>query len=75
MKALYPHNPDRTIWLTLYKEEYDGITSNNTLDIVRGEEYKRLCKLHGIKAILLMWNFTIKQTNGLPTCAKAELLS
>ncbi len=59
MTALYPHYPDKTTWLTSYKEEYDGLTSSNTFDIIN-EEYLRLCKLHGIKAIPPMCTFTIK---------------
>lgn len=45
-KAMYPRNPDKLIWLDSYKEEYNGLTSNDTFDIISEEEYIRLCKLH-----------------------------
>jgi hypothetical protein len=32
-KALHSHNQDREIWLNSYKEEYDGLTSNNTFPL------------------------------------------
>jgi hypothetical protein len=73
-KALYPRNPDREIWLNSYKEEYDGLTSNETFDIISEEEYFKLCKHHGVKAIPSMCTFTIKRTNGIPTRAKSRIV-
>ncbi len=40
-------------------------------DIISEEEYLHLCKLHGIKAMPSICNFTIKCTNGVPTHAKS----
>jgi hypothetical protein len=40
-------------------------------DIISEEEYLCLCKLHGIKAMPSMCNFTTKCTNGVPTHAKS----
>jgi hypothetical protein len=73
-KALYSRNPDRAIWLDSYKEEYDGLKSNDTFDVISEEEYFYLCKLHGIKAIPSMCTFTIKRTNGVPTRAKSRIV-
>ncbi len=73
-KALYPRNPDKDIWLSSYKEEYDGLSNNDTFDIISEEEYIRLCKVHGIKAMPSMCTFTIKRTNGVPTRAKSRIV-
>jgi hypothetical protein len=73
-KALHSHNQDREIWLNSYKEEYDGLTSNDTFDIISEEEYFKLCKQHGIKAIPSMCTFTIKCINGIPTRTKSRIV-
>jgi hypothetical protein len=62
------------MWLESYKEEYDGLSNNDTFDSISKEEYIRLCKLHGIKAMPSMCTFTIKRTNGLPTRAKSQIV-
>jgi hypothetical protein len=49
-----------TIWLESYKEEYEGLKSNDTFDIISEEDYLNLCKQHGIKAIPSMCTFMIK---------------
>jgi hypothetical protein len=59
-KALFHRNPDRAIWLDSYNEEYDGVHTNDTFDIISEEEYICLCHLHGIKAMPSMCTFTVK---------------
>jgi len=73
-KALYSRNPDRQIWLESYQEEYSGLFSNNTFDIIDEAEYHRLCKQHNIKAMPSMCTFTVKKTNGAPTRAKSQIV-
>jgi hypothetical protein len=60
-KALYSRNPDRQIWLESYKEEYDGLISHGTFDVIDESEYLQLCRSHQIKAIPSMCTFTIKK--------------
>jgi hypothetical protein len=72
--VLYPRNPDKDIWLDSYKEEYDGLSNNDTFDVIREEEYTRLCTLRGIKTMPSMYTFTIKRTNGVPTHAKSWIV-
>lgn len=55
-----------------YKEEYDGILSNDTFDIIDEDEYHHLCHHHNIKVIPLMCTFTVKKTDGVPTRAKSR---
>jgi hypothetical protein len=74
LKALCSRNFDRSIWLDSYKEEYDGLISNNTFDIISEQDYKELARHHGIKAIPSMCTFTVKKTNGVPTCAKSRIV-
>ncbi len=71
---MYPRNPDQAVWLDSYKEEYNGLTSNDTFDIINEEEYIRFCKTHSIKAMPSMCTFTIKKTNGVPTWAKCRIV-
>lgn len=66
-KALYHRNPDRDIWLDSYKEEYEGLCSNDTFDIISEDEYFKL-------SIPSMCTFTIKRTNGIPTHAKRRIV-
>jgi hypothetical protein len=40
-KAMYSRNPDKPIWLESYKEEYNGLKSNDTFDIISEDEYIR----------------------------------
>jgi hypothetical protein len=69
IKALHTNNPDKNIWYQSYKEEYNGLTSNNTFDIISEEEYQRLRCTHGVRAIPSMCTFVIKHNNGVPTRA------
>lgn len=72
MKALHRNNPDWLIWHESYKEEYDGLSSNATFDVISEEEFLCLQKRHGIRAIPSMCIFTVKHTNGVPTRAKSR---
>lgn len=49
LSALYSQNPDQQIWLDSYKEEYEGLSSNDTFDVISEEEYFRRCKFHELK--------------------------
>jgi hypothetical protein len=75
IKALCTKNLDRSIWLESYKEEYDGLVSNNTFDIISEDEYKQLLLQNGVKAIPSMCTFTVKKTNGVPTRAKSRIVA
>jgi hypothetical protein len=70
VKALHHQNPERSIWLASYKEEYDRLT----FDIISEEEYQRLKYLHGVRAILSMCTFVVKHNNGIPTRAKSRIV-
>jgi hypothetical protein len=74
-KALCSKNVDRLTWPASYKEEYDGLISNDTFEIISEEEYKVLQSKHGIKAIPSMCISTVKQTNGVPTSAKSRIVA
>jgi hypothetical protein len=73
-RAFYSRNPDRHIWMESYKEEYDGLSNNETFDLISEEEYKHLCETRGVKAIPSMCIFTIKKTNGIPTRVKSRIV-
>jgi hypothetical protein len=74
LKALHPSHPDKSIWFESYQEEYEGLISNDTFDIISEAEYQRLKQLHGIRAIPSMRTFVIKHTNGVPTRAKSRIV-
>jgi hypothetical protein len=74
-KALCTRNLDRSIWLESYNEEYDGLVSNNTFDIISDDEYKQLLLQNGVKAIPSMCTFTVKKANGVPTRAKSRIVA
>jgi len=74
VKALHRNNPDKSIWHESYKEEYDGLNSNNTFDIISEDEYQHLKRLHGVRAIPSMYTFVVKHTNGIPTRAKSRIV-
>jgi hypothetical protein len=57
-----------------YKEEYDGLMSNDTFEIISDQEYKDLYLQHTIKAIPSMCTFTVKKTNGIPIQAKSRIV-
>ena len=71
-KALYSRSPDRDIWLESYKEEYDGLVSNNTFDVIDESEYKQLCHQYNIKAMPSMCTFTGKKPMGSPLVPKVR---
>jgi hypothetical protein len=70
-KALCTKNVNRSIWLESYKEEYNGLISNGTFEIISEDTYK---EHHSIKAIPSMCTFTVKKTNGVPTHAKSRII-
>jgi len=72
VKALHNSNPDS--WFESYKEEHDGLVANETFDIISEEEYHRLCRLHGVRAIPSMCTFVVKHNNGIPTRAKSHIV-
>jgi hypothetical protein len=47
--------------------------SNNTFQIISGEEYQTLRRHSGIMAIPSMRTFIVKHTNGIPTRAKSRI--
>jgi hypothetical protein len=71
VKALHKNNPDKAVWLDSYREEYDGLMSNSTFDVISEEEFHCLQKRYGIRAIPSMCIFTVKHHNGVPTRAKS----
>jgi hypothetical protein len=74
VKALHSNYPYRSIWFDSYKEEYDGLVTNDTFDIISEEEYHHLRQIHGIQAIPTMCTFVVKHTNGVPTRAKSRII-
>jgi hypothetical protein len=57
--ALHVDNPDGPIWKASYSEEYTGLTSNSTFDIISESQYHSLCRQYGIKAIPSMVIFMV----------------
>jgi hypothetical protein len=55
----------------LYKEEYDGLCTNDIFDIISEDEYLQVFKLHNVKAMPSMCTFTVEKTNGVHTRAKS----
>jgi len=74
LKALHPSHPEKSIWFESYQEEYDGLISNDTFDIISEAEYQCLRQLHGVCVIPSMCIFVIKHTNGVPTRAKSHIV-
>jgi hypothetical protein len=74
VKALHKNNLDKDIWAASYKEEYDGLISNHTFDIIPEEEYQKLKCNHGVHAISSMCTFVVKHTNGVPARAKSCIM-
>jgi len=66
------HILDQNIWLDSYKEEYNGLTSQNTFDIISGEEYHKIHASMGKHMIPSMCILsTKKDANGHPSQAKS----
>jgi hypothetical protein len=74
LKALHPSHPGKSIWFESYQEEYEGLISNDTFDIISEAEYQRLKQLHGVHAIPSMCTFVIKHNNGVPIRAKSRIV-
>ena len=74
-RALGPCSPDAEIWFESYKEEYDGIALNDTMEIMSEEEYFRWSRLTGRHAIPSMAVFTVKKDSlGRPLRAKSRIV-
>jgi hypothetical protein len=74
-RALDPRSPDAEIWYESYKEEYDGIALNDTMEIMSEEEYRRWSRLSGRHAIPSMAVFTVKKDSlGRPLRAKGRIV-
>lgn len=71
--ALDPSNPDRTVWLDSYSEEYNGIKKCDVYDIISEREYLDLRHKSGI-AIPSMCILTIKFKNDYPHRAKSRIV-
>jgi len=74
IKALHQSNPYWSVWLDSYREEYDGLSNNNTFDIISEEGFQLLRKQNGVWAIPSMCAFTVKHINGVPTHAKSHIV-
>jgi hypothetical protein len=74
-RALDPRSPDAETWFDSYKEEFDGLLSNDTMEFMSEEEYHRWCRLSGRRAIPSMAVFTIKKDSlGRPLRAKSRIV-
>ncbi len=74
LKASHSRNPDKDTWLASYQEENNGLSCNDTFDVILEDEYRRLRSIHGVNAIPSMCIFTVKHTNGIPTRAKRRIV-
>jgi hypothetical protein len=73
--AFHHDNQDKTVWLDSYKEEYNGLRNNSTMDIISEEEYFSYVREKGVKAIPSMCIFTVKKdSRGLPIRAKSRIV-
>jgi hypothetical protein len=72
-KALCSKNIDRLIWLASYKEEYDGLLSNDTFEIIGEEEYKLLQSRHGRRLFHLCASLQLNIQMVFPLVPKAAL--
>jgi hypothetical protein len=66
-KAFHLSNPDQSIWMDSYNEEFDGLCNNNTFQIISESDYKEHLRNGGKHAIPSMSIFTVKLKNGIPT--------
>jgi hypothetical protein len=74
-KGLCSSHPDHKIWRESYKEEMDGLLSQECFDIISEEEYQALLRASGNRAIPSMCIFTIKRdSEGKPCRAKSRIV-
>jgi len=74
-RALDPRSPDAEIWYDSYKEEFDGLVMNDTMEIMSEEDYHRWSRLSGRHAIPSMTVFTVKMDSlGRPLRAKSRIV-
>ena len=72
--ALHHANPNRLVWTESYREEYEGITSNSTFDVISEDDYVAHCRRTGTKAIPSMVVFTVKHdSSGRPVREKSRI--
>jgi Reverse transcriptase (RNA-dependent DNA polymerase) len=68
-------HPDAATWLASYEEEYNGLVSHDTFDILTEQEYRALRERTGCSAIPSMNIFTIKtDSDGHPKRAKSRIV-
>jgi len=74
-KALKLTGPDFQIWSDSYKEEFFGLKDNDCFEIITEEEYQRLYRISGKRAIPSMCIFTVKKdSSGRPHRAKSRIV-
>jgi hypothetical protein len=65
--------PDYNIWLESYREEHDGLTDQNTYEIIDEATYLQYVEKYGIEAIPTMCIHTVKtNAEGKPERAKSR---
>jgi len=74
-KALKLTGNDHKIWSDSYKEEFFGLKDNECFEIISEEEYQRLYRSTGKRAIPSMAVFTVKKdSSGNPLRAKSRIV-
>ena len=75
LSALAPTPPDRDTWLASFREEKDGIKSQDTYQVLTLAQYQAYCKKCSPRAIPTMCVLTIKPDEMLrPHHAKARIV-
>jgi hypothetical protein len=68
-------HPDAATWLASYEEEYNGLVSHDTFDVLSEHEYQALHERTGCSAIPSMNIFTIKtDLEGWPKQVKSRIV-
>ena len=74
-KALKLRGNDFKIWRDSYREEFDGLHNNDCFEIISEEEYQRIFRSTGKRAIPSMCVFTVKKdSHGRPHRAKNRIV-
>ena len=72
---MQPSHPDCPIWVDLYQEEYKGLTSKYTFNIISAEEYHTICSTTAKTAIPSMGILSVKkEAAGHPTRVKNQII-
>jgi hypothetical protein len=75
LSALDPTHPDRSVWLASFREEKDGIKSQDTYNVLTLEQYPAYHAKGAPRAIPMMCVLTIKPNEMLrPHRAKSRIL-